>query len=101
MTNSTVSCDVDDTRILLGIKAEEDTQILQKDLQTPYIRADRNNMKFYASKFELLRHGKEQEIKTATTCKLYDDSNIDSKSHVEDLGIMMSNTAHSPFILKI
>ena len=42
--------------------------------------------------FELLRYGKEQEIKSATTYKSYDDSNIDDKEHVRDLGIMMSNT---------
>ena len=32
-----------------------------------------------AIKFELLRYGKEQEIKSATTYKSYDDSNIDGK----------------------
>ena len=47
-------------------------------------------MKFNANKFELLRYGKEQKIKSATTCKSYDDSNIDDKEQVKDLGIMMS-----------
>ena len=51
-----------DTRILLGIKDEGDTQILQNDLHKLYKRADTNNMKFNANKFELLRYGKEQEI---------------------------------------
>ena len=50
-------------------------------------------MKFNANKFELLRYGKEQKIKSATTNKSYDDSNIDDKEQVIDLGIMMSNTA--------
>ena len=50
-------------------------------------------MKFNANKFELLRYGKEQEIKSATTDKSYDDSNFDDKEQVSDLGIMMSNTA--------
>ena len=49
--------------------------------------------------FELLRFGKKQEIKSATTYKSYDDSNIDDKEQVRDLGIMMSNTA--TFILFI
>ena len=49
-------------------------------------------MKFNANKFELLRYGKEQEIKFATY-KSYDDSNIDDKEQVRDLGIKMSNTA--------
>ena len=58
-----------------------------------YKWADTNNMKFNANKFELLSYGKEQEIKSATTYKSYDDSNIDDKEQVIDLGIMMSNTA--------
>ena len=36
---------------------------------------------------------KKQEIKSATPYKSYDDSNIDDKEQVGDLGIMMSNTA--------
>ena len=54
--------------------------------------ADTNNMKFNANKFELLRNGKEQEIKSTTTYKSYNDSNIDDKEQVRDLGIMMSST---------
>ena len=42
--------------------------------------------------FELLRFGKEQEIKSATTYKSY-DSNIEDKEQVGDLGIVMCNTA--------
>ena len=48
-----------------------------------------NNMKFNVNKFELLRYGKEQEIKSATTYKSYDDSNIDKKEQVRDIGIIM------------
>ena len=92
ITDSTVSCFADDTRILLGIK-DEDTQKLQSDLHKLYKWADTNNMKFNANKFKLLRYGKEQEIKSATTYKSYNDSNIDDKEQVRDLGIMMSNTA--------
>ena len=67
--------------------------MLQTDFQKLFKWADTNKMKFNANKFELLRYGKEQEIKSATTCKSYDDSNIDDKEQVRDLGIMMSNTA--------
>ena len=49
-------------------------------------------MKFNANKFELLRYGKEQEIKSATTYKSYEDSSIGDKEQVRNLGIMMSNT---------
>ena len=59
--DSTVSCFADDTRILLGIKDEKDTQMLQKDLHKLYKWADTNNMKFNANKFELQRYGKEMK----------------------------------------
>ena len=51
--------------------------------------------------FELLLFGKEQEIKSATTYNSYDDSNIEDKEQVRDLGIMMSNTATFTVILEI
>ena len=53
---------------------------------------------------ELLRYVEEQEIKSATTYKSYDNSYIDDKEQVRDLGIMMSSTAtftlHNRNILK-
>ena len=67
--------------------------MLQNDLHKLYKWADANNMNFNANKFEFLRYGKEQEIKSATTYKSYDDSTIDDKEQVRDLGIRMSNTA--------
>ena len=59
IADSTVSCFADDTRILLGIRDEEDTKMLQKDLHKLYKWADANNMKFNADKFENnMRYGK-------------------------------------------
>ena len=48
IANSTVSCFADGTRILLGIKDEEDTQMLQNNVHKLYKWADTNNMKFNA-----------------------------------------------------
>ena len=48
------------------MKDEEDTKMLQIVLHKMYIGADTKNMKFNVNKFELLRYGKVQEIKTAT-----------------------------------
>ena len=67
--------------------------MIQNDLHRLCKWADTNNVKFNADKFELLRYGKEQEIKSASTYKSYDDSNINDKEQDGDLGIMMSNTA--------
>ena len=56
--------------------------MLQNDLHKQYKWADTNNIKINANKFELLRYGKEQEIKSAITDRSYDDSNIDDKEQV-------------------
>ena len=93
IADSTVSCFADDTRVLLGKKDEEDTQMLQKDLHQLYKWAHTNNMKYNANKFKFLRYGKEQEIKSGTTYKSYDDSNNDDKEQFRDLDIMMSSRA--------
>ena len=46
--------------------------MLQNDLHKQYKWADTNNniMKFNANKFELLRYGKEQEIKSANNLQI-------------------------------
>ena len=74
--------------------------MIQNDLHKLYKWADTNNMKFKANKFELLRYGKEQEIKSATTYKSYDYSKIDDKEQVRDLSIMMSSTAAFTFHIR-
>ena len=74
--------------------------MLQNALRKLYKSADPNNMKCNANKFELLRCGKEHEIKTATIYKSYDDLNIDSQEQVRDLGKMMSNTAIFTFYIR-
>ena len=66
--------------------------MLQYDLHQRYKQTDTNN-KFNANKFELLRYGKEQQIKYTTTNESYDDSNINDKEQVRELGIMMNNIA--------
>ena len=53
VSDSTVSCFAEDTRILLGIKDEEDIQMLQNELHKLYKWADTNNMKLNGNKFEL------------------------------------------------
>ena len=64
IVDSTVPCFADDTRILLGIKYEEDTHMLQN-----YLHKLCENMKLTANKFELQQYGKEQEIKSSTNYK--------------------------------
>ena len=53
ISDSTVSCFAEDTRILLVVKDEEDIQMLQNESHKLYKWADTNNMKFNGNKFEL------------------------------------------------
>ena len=52
--DSTVSCFANDTRILLGIKVEEDTQMLQNDLHKLYKWAAINNTNKQTNNNDLL-----------------------------------------------
>ena len=56
----------DNTRIMASIKNEDDVEELQKDLDTVYGWAESNNMQFNSKKFELIRYGKNEELKHDT-----------------------------------
>ena len=74
------------------VKTLEDAVLLQNDLERIYKwTADDNNMKLNDVKFELLRYGKNQEIKTQTSYTSPSSVEIESKDVVKDLGILMDN----------
>ena len=66
LRHSTLQSFADDTRVMSGIKDATDVNHLQDDLNTIYSWALANNMEFNSSKFEVLRCGKDKEIKTAS-----------------------------------
>lgn len=57
---------VDDTKIKRGIQNEDDVEDLQRDLESLYKWAKKNNMTFNGSKFQLVRYGKNEIIKNGT-----------------------------------
>ena len=67
---------------------DEDSQMLQNDLYKLYIWADEKNLTVSESSNIMQRCGIRQEIKTTTTNKSYDDTNIVGKEQVKDLAIM-------------
>jgi len=89
---SNVSSFADDTRISHGITSEEDVAQLQSDLQIVYEWQQENNMLFNEKKFELLRYGKNQDIKDTTNYTGPLKNQIGEKQCVRDLGIMINNT---------
>ena len=51
-------------------------------------------MEFNGEKFELLRYGGNEELKKSTTYKSSDGSQIEVKSKLRDLGIIMNDEAN-------
>ncbi|XP_066933083.1 uncharacterized protein [Clytia hemisphaerica] len=81
----------DDTRATKEVKTLEDAVLLQKDLDRIYKWTDDNNMKLNDIKFELLRYGKNHEIKTQTSYTSPSGVEIENKDVVKDLGILMDS----------
>ena len=80
----------DDTRIAHGISDANDASSLQSDLNAVFSWADQNNMEFNDDKFELIRYN----IQPGTEHFNYASSNesdINLKTSIKDLGIMMSD----------
>ena len=81
----------DDTRATNAIRSVEDTLILQEDLDRIYDWSDDANMELNDIKFELVRYGDNDVIKTSTSYKTPLGKQIEEKSEVKDLGVTVSN----------
>ena len=92
--DSFLSLFADDTRIARKVNSEEDIESLQADLEKLYKWQDSNNMQFNSKKFEILRYGKNQDLKNSTFYLTPNqDEIIEEKECLRDLGILMSNDA--------
>ena len=92
--NSIASMFCDDTRLMGKISNEEDVEKLQQDLNHIYSWAEENNMLFNNKKFELLRYGRDEEIKHSTFYLSANDEIIEEKEQLRDLGIIVNNQAN-------
>ena len=91
---SEVSLFADDTRIVKPFKDFDDVEDLQSDLETLYLWQDQNNMQFNGNKFELLRYGRDEDLKFSTNYLTPGaEEIIDTKECLRDLGVMMSDDA--------
>ena len=95
VASSFLSSFADDTRVGKGITSQQDTQLLQADLEAIYRWSTENNMNFNSDKFELLRYKVKHsmDIQTSTSYLSNDGSIIQEKTHVRDLGVTLSNDA--------
>ena len=88
--HSSVSSFADDTKISMNITSPEDTENLQADINEIFQWANNNNMSFNEDKFQLMRYGNNDIIKETTSYKTESDHIITQKTHVKDLGVIMS-----------
>ena len=91
IVNSIVKSFADDTRTTKSVKSTEDTILLQNDLNLIYKWTKQNNMLLNYIKFELLRYGKNEELKNETSYHTPAGDNITTKNDVKDLGVIMSS----------
>ena len=91
IATSSVASFADDTRVSCGVSSNDDTQMLQADLNQIYRWAQANNATFNSDKFQCLRYGRNQDLKDATCYKSDGGTSIKSESSVRDLGVTMSD----------
>ena len=92
--DSHVSLFADDTRIVRGVKDETDVEKLQSDLDKLYQWQETNNMLFNGKKFEMLRYGKNEDLKNSTMYLTPGAEDfIEVKEDLRDLGIQMADNA--------
>ena len=83
---------VDDAKVKDKIQNEEDVQKLQENLDKLFEWEENNNMKFNGATFQVLRYGRNEELKNNTEYFTGDMENIiEQFSSLRDLGITMSD----------
>ena len=90
-----VSLFADDTRLTGEVDTENDVEALQADLNKIYAWQTENNMLFNGKKFEMLRFGKNDDLKSNTVyfSPGYEDI-IEVKESLRDLGVIMSDSSN-------
>ena len=79
----------DDTRAMKGINTKEDVATLQRELEKIYKWSDDNNMGLNDKKFEGMRLGPDEKIKSETSYTSPSGKIIEMKDTVKDLGVLM------------
>ena len=92
LLHSMLSSFADDTRAAKGISNVRDASLLQTDLEKIYAWAEKNNQSFNNTKLNLLRYGNNSSLKEETSYQCPDGTDILQKSHVKDLGVIMSDS---------
>ena len=88
-TGTTITSFADDTRLKRGIVSEEDCAALQQDLEVVYSWAEKVNMYFNESKFEVLRFWADRSAAPDILYMAPDGGPIEEKDCTRDLGVQV------------
>ena len=92
---SIISLFADDTRLTKMIKNESDIENFQSDLDKVYQWSTDNNMIFNSTKFEVLKHGKNEDLKDDYNYLTPNNENlIERKEVLRDLGVLRNDKAN-------
>ena len=89
VVTATVSMFADDTKLLMALSSQEETEDMQRDLNNTLQWASENNMKFNLSKFKTLRY--EASSTQLPMYKLSENQNMVMSETAKDLVITMCN----------
>ena len=81
----------DDSKLIKMIESLEDRDLLEEDLQAVIEWAARNKMELNRLKFQLLSHGKSDNLKAPY--KIDDEINLEKSEDVKDLGVTLSENS--------
>ena len=92
--DSHISLFCDDTRVTKQVKTEDNVEDLQAELEKLYDWQEENNMLFNGSKFEMLRYGKDENLRKNTMYFTPDmEDVIEERDSLRDLGVIMNRSA--------
>ena len=91
----------DDSKLKKTIENISDAEKLQEDLNKVYQWTEENIMEFNSSKFEILRIGKNENLKVETSYKTPDGKPIPESEVVKDLGILFNKYGNFDDQLKV
>ena len=91
VASSFCSSFADDTRVGRPVNSASDSDLLQKDLDSIYEWAERDNMSFNEDKFETIHYSASKKSESNSTYYTSSGQTIQSKKQVKDLGVLIDD----------
>lgn len=101
IAESTIASYADDSKVKKIIEKKTDGDKLQLDLNSVYKWSETNTMEFNLTKFELLRIGKQDTLKSEVNYTTSDGKPIKESDAVKDLGVLFSKEGNFDEHMKV